>query len=148
VSIKQLRSYDVVNPYIILKGRFFMPALCSSIKFKLTFDKPGVYEYTMEELTKSGEGWETDDKKFKVIVKVEDDGKGKLVATVEYPNGEPEFENKYKTEPVEVVIEAKKSAIGAELPCEKFEFGLFDEEGELVATAKNKADNDHIDDDE
>ena len=115
-----------------------MPELCNSIKFKLTFDKPGVYEYTMEELTKSGEGWETDDSVFKVIVTVEDDGKGKLVAHVEYPHGEPEFENKYETEPVEVVIEATKSAIGAELPCEKFEFGLFDEKGDLIATAKNK----------
>jgi len=121
---------------------------CNLIEFKLTFDTPGVYEYTMEELTKSGNGWKTDDGEFRVIVKVDDDGEGKLVAKVEYPDGEPNFENKYETEPVEVVIKATKCAIGAELPCEKFEFGLFDEEGELIATAKNKSEDDEDNEDE
>ena len=126
-----------------------MPELCSSIKFKLTFDKPGVYEYTMEELTKSGNGWTTDDGEFKVIVRVEDDGHGKLTATVEYPDGNPHFENKYEAEPVEVVIKATKRAIGAELPCDKFEFGLFDEHGDLVATTRNRSEDvDDNDDDE
>jgi len=114
----------------------------NSIKFKLTFDTPGVYEYTMEELTKSGDGWKTDDGEFRVIVTVEDDGKGKLVASIEYPDGEPDFTNTYETQSVEVIIKATKCAIGAELPYEKFEFGLFDESGKLIATAKNKSDDD------
>ena len=116
---------------------------CSSIRFNLTFDAPGVYEYTMEELTQSGGGWTTDDAEFRVVVTVEDDGQGNLVASVAYPDGNPIFTNRYGAEPVEVVIHATKRAVGAELPCDRFEFGLFDEEGELVATARNRNDNDN-----
>lgn len=112
---------------------------CSKVEFhELSFDKEGTYEYTLKELTPSGDGWTTDDAEFKVVVTVEDDGYGNLFATVKYPDGFPEFTNKYEWKSVKVIISAKKIAVGKELPCGKFKFGLFDKDDKLVATAFNE----------
>jgi len=114
-------------------------APCSLIEFpELTFDAPGEYEFTIKELTPSGGGWTTDGKEVTVIVTVTDDGYGNLIATVEYKGGFPEFTNVYKTKPAHIIISAIKKAVGAQLPCGRFEFGLFDEDGELVAKVFNK----------
>jgi len=111
---------------------------CRLIEFpELEFDEPGVYEFTLKELTTSGGGWTTDSREIKVIVRVIDDGFGHLVATVEYPDGFPEFTNKYKAKPAHIIISACKIAVGAELPKGRFEFGLYDSEGKLVSTARN-----------
>jgi len=113
---------------------------CGEFKFpELTYDAEGKYEYTLKELTESGDGWETDDKVIKVIVTVVDDGHGHLVATVSYPDGFPSFTNKYKTKDTQVVIRGCKIAIGAPLPAGKFVFGLYDDEDNLIATATNDA---------
>jgi len=113
-------------------------APCSKIEFEeLTFDKVGTYEYVLKEITPSGDGWVTDDAEFRVIVEVDDDGHGNLFATIEYPDGFPEFTNTYTLRHVKVIISAKKIAVGSELQCGRFKFGLFDDEGELVATAFN-----------
>jgi len=104
---------------------------------ELLFNTPGTYEYTLEELTPSGDGWVTDDKVVTVIVHVVDDGHGHLVATVSYPDGFPTFTNTYHANPARVVISGCKIAIGAPLPDGKFMFGLFDEEGNLVSTVTN-----------
>ncbi|MCL2499664.1 MAG: hypothetical protein FWE90_04915 [Defluviitaleaceae bacterium] len=113
-------------------------AMCGAFRFPdLTFDKPGVYEYTLKELTPSGDGWTTDDRVIKVIVTVTDDGHGNLIATVEYPDGFPTFTNIYKTKPTHIIISGCKTAIGAPLPPGRFEFGLFDSEGNLIATTTN-----------
>ncbi|MDR2166794.1 MAG: hypothetical protein LBE35_02950 [Clostridiales bacterium] len=113
---------------------------CSLIEFEeQCFDAPGTYTFTIRETSQSGGGWIIDDSEFDVIVTVEDDGFGNLVVTnIEYPQGFPEFENTYQAEPICVVISARKRAIGAELPCGRFEFGLFDESGVQVATARNE----------
>ena len=111
---------------------------CGLIKFpELTFDEPGVYEFTLKELTQSGGGWTTDGREIKVIVRVIDDGFGNLVATIEYPDGFPEFTNKYNAKPAHIIISACKIAIGASLPDGRFEFGLYDSEGNLISTARN-----------
>lgn len=113
---------------------------CSLIVFpELSFDAPGTYEYVLKEISTSGGGWTTDDAEFPVIVTVIDDGYGNLIATIDYPDGFPEFTNTYTLQPVKVVISALKLAVGNDLPCGKFEFGLFDEDGVLVATAHNGA---------
>lgn len=113
---------------------------CGAFKFPAQqYTAPGVYEYTLKELTPSGDGWQTDSKVVPVVVVVEDDGHGHLVAFVEYPEGFPTFKNKYHASPVCVTIHGCKIAIGAPLPEGKFEFGLFDEEGNLIATATNAA---------
>jgi len=111
---------------------------CGLIKFPpVEFDAVGVYEYILKEETPSGGGWETDDKEIKVIVNVIDDGYGNLVATIEYPEGYPEFTNVYKVKPVSIIISACKHAKGAPLPDKKFEFGLYDSKGKLISKAKN-----------
>ena len=111
---------------------------CGSIAFpELTFDAPGVYEYTMKEETPSGDGWITDDKVIRVTIIVEDDGHGHLVALIQYPDGFPEFTNTYTVTPARIKITGCKYAIGAPLPAGKFTFGLYDEAGNLVATTTN-----------
>ena len=111
---------------------------CSLIEFpEVCFDKPGEYEFTIKELTGSGGGWTVDDAEIPVVVNVIDDGYGNLTATVTYPEGFPEFVNEYNTKPTCVIISARKIAIGAMLPCGRFEFGVFDDDGNLVASAKN-----------
>ena len=67
-----------------------------------------------------------------------EDGFGNLIATVEYPEGFPEFVNKYKRRPAHIIISACKLAVGAPLPKGRFEFGLYDSHGKLVATARNE----------
>ena len=115
----------------------FEPEECGLIEFPpLTFTAPGVYEFTFRELTPSGDGWTTDGRDYRVIVTVTEQN-GVLVATLEYPDGFPVFENRYEPTQVSVIISGTKVAIGADLICGMFEFGLFDDEGNLVATTVN-----------
>jgi len=101
------------------------------------FYKEGVYEFTVRETSVSGDGWTTDPREYPVIVTVTDDGHGKLTAHVEYPEGKPKFINKYEPKSVCVKFTATKIAIGAPLKDGQFEFGVFDEHGHKVASAKN-----------
>ena len=111
---------------------------CGLVEFpELEFDAPGVYEYTMQELSPSGDGWTSDTSAVKVIITVIEDGHGNLVATVEYPDGYPSFVNTYVLKPVKIVLSACKIAIGAPLPANKFAFGLFDKNENLVYTVSN-----------
>jgi pilin isopeptide linkage protein len=111
---------------------------CSMIEFSfLDFDAPGIYEFTLKELTQSGGGWITDDDEFRVIVEVIDDGHGNLIATISYPDGFPAFTNTYAPAPICVIFSARKTAVGAPLPCGRFTFGLYNEAGELISSATN-----------
>jgi uncharacterized repeat protein (TIGR01451 family)/pilin isopeptide linkage protein len=126
---------------------------CGLFQFPdLTFDAPGVYEFTLRELTPSGGGWITDDRVIRLVVTVVDDGHGNLIATIEYPDGFPSFTNTYHTAPTRIIISGCKIAIGAPLPAGKFEFGLFNSEGELIAKVTNgpadETDPDDTDDDD
>jgi len=112
---------------------------CALIEFpEITFDEPGVYEFILREIGGAGSGWTTDPASIRVIVRVIDDGFGHLIATLEYPDGFPEFTNRYVAESVSIIISACKIAIGAPLPPGRFEFGLYDSEGTLIATARNE----------
>jgi len=113
---------------------------CGKFEFpELTYDEAGSYEYTLKELTASGGGWQTDKTVKHVTVTVVDDGHGHLVATVSYSGGYPSFVNTYAPTPVKVTLHGCKTAIGAPLPAGRFEFGLYDDEDTLIATAKNDA---------
>ena len=115
-------------------------ATCGAFQFPdLTYDQPGIYEYTLKELTESGDGWTTDDSIIRLIVTVIDDGHGNLIATIEYPDGFPSFTNIYKVDPTRIIISGCKIAIGAPLPVGRFEFGLFDSEGKLISKVTNAA---------
>jgi len=118
----------------VCKGPFEFP--------ELVYKTSGTYEYTLKELTQSGDGWATDDRIVKVIVTVVDDGHGHLVAAVTYPDGFPTFKNYYHANPVRVVIHGCKLAVGAPLPAGKFMFGLFDKDGKQISSATNESHDD------
>ena len=67
---------------------------------ELTFTSPGKYLYTIKELTPSSEVWESDSRIYRVVVTVSEDEDGKLVASLDYPDGLPEFVNKYRHCPI------------------------------------------------
>jgi len=116
--------------------------MCGLVQFpELTFDEAGTYEFTLKEITPSGGGWITDDAIYPIIIHVIDDGHGNLVATAEYPDGFPGFVNEYVATPARFIVSACKRAIGAPLPEGRFQFGLFDSAGNLVATATNQSGN-------
>jgi len=62
---------------------------------ELTFSKPGIYCYTIKELTPSSFGWTTDKSVYRAIVTVEYNCDGELEARVDYPDGNPCFCNKF-----------------------------------------------------
>jgi pilin isopeptide linkage protein len=67
---------------------------CGNIIFPaLTFTQPGVFHFTVRELKPSGCCFKMDDRVFPVTVTVTNNGKGQLVATINYPNGKPVFVN-------------------------------------------------------
>ena len=73
---------------------------CKNINFPaLTFTSPGVYSYTVKELTPSDERWKTDDRVYRVIVTVVRNTDGNLSASVDYPDGFPKFVNTYDGRP-------------------------------------------------
>ena len=105
----------------------------------LTFNAPGIYPYTIRELTPSGDGWTTDDRVYLVTVTVEDDGSGNLVATLSYPSLSSSLSSPSPLAftPAQIIISASKEALNAPLPSGRFLFGLFDATDALVATAVN-----------
>ena len=118
---------------------------CGLFQFpELVFRAPGVYEYTLKELTPSGDGWDTDPSAIHVIVTVIDDGHGNLVAAVSYPSGFPSFTNTYNADPARIIISGCKTAIGAPLPAGRFVFGLYDQNNNLISTVTNGSANEII----
>ena len=65
---------------------------------ELTFTSPGIYSYTIKELAPPGEGWTSDGRVYRVLIKVTDTGGGNLSASLYYPDGAPEFVNTYHKE--------------------------------------------------
>jgi pilin isopeptide linkage protein len=113
---------------------------CGLVEFpELEFDEPGVYEYTLRELTPSGAGWLTDDAEYRVIITVTEDSNNILVATAEFPDGYPEFVDIYTDTITKFIISACKMAVGAPLPDGKFMFDLYDQNGKLIASTTNPA---------
>ena len=109
------------------------------IKFKeLTFTKPGIYKYTLKELTESGYGWNNDKRVYRLNINVTEDKLKKLNIKAEYPDGLPIFTNYFSVEPITVRLCAKKRTTG---PCDRpfacFYFGLFDDKGKEISIARN-----------
>ena len=88
-------------------------------------------------------GWLYDQTEYPVIVTVANNEQGQLVAKVEHPDGKPHFVNVYKEDEkeVEVILSAKKLVEGAMLEDGQFEFGLYDQEGELSTAVNDQAGN-------
>ena len=110
-----------------------------SISFpEIEYTKAGTYTYTMSEKAGNEAGVTYDKTSHKVTVEVVDNGQGQLEATV--TSEKPVFTNTYAAKPGKKAIEAKKVLNGKALEADKYEFELKDSEGNLVDTAKNKAD--------
>ena len=73
---------------------------CQNINFPaLTFTSPGIYSYTIKELTPSDMNWKTDSRVYRAVVTVTANGDGTLDANVDYPDGFPKFVNIHSSLP-------------------------------------------------
>ncbi|MFR1119120.1 MAG: Spy0128 family protein [Bifidobacterium longum] len=110
---------------------------------KLTFDKTGVYTYTVDEQDGTLGGVTYDTTSHTVTITVTEDTKShKLAASVAYSNGKASeksilFQNTYQPEDVLVELSAKKNLTGRELQADEFEFELVDDKGNVIDSEKN-----------
>ena len=110
---------------------------------KLTFDKTGVYTYTVDEQDGTLGGVTYDTTSHTVTVTVTEDTKShKLAASVAYSNGKASeksilFQNTYQPEDVLVELSAKKNLTGRELQADEFELELVDDKGNVIDSEKN-----------
>ncbi|MCY7094232.1 Cna B-type domain-containing protein, partial [Streptococcus oralis] len=113
-----------------------------SIKFEdLEFNKAATYHYTIVEKNAgtTDKGITYSNKTIEVTIKVVDNGKGALEATVTYDNNDSTFENTYKAKNAKEVLEVDKKLTNRNLEADMFEFTLTDQVGN-VEKAKNGAD--------
>lgn len=110
---------------------------------KLTFDKTGVYTYTVDEQDGTLSGVTYDNTIHTVTITVTEDTKShRLAASVAYSNGKASeksilFQNTYQPEDVLVGLSAKKNLTGRELQAYEFEFELVDDKGNVIDSEKN-----------
>lgn len=115
---------------------------------KLTFDRAGVYTYTVTEQDGNLGGVTYDRTVHTVTVTVTEDAKThRLVAAVSYSNGEGSeegilFRNTYRPGNVVVELAARKNLTGRGLKADEFEFELVDKDGNPIDTERNDKDGD------
>lgn len=115
---------------------------------KLTFDRAGVYTYTVTEQDGNLGGVTYDRTVHTVTVTVTEDAKAhRLVASVAYSNGEGGeegilFRNTYQPGNVMVGLAARKNLAGRGLKADEFEFELVDDKGNVIDTERNDKDGD------
>ena len=115
---------------------------------KLTFDRAGVYTYTVDEQDGNLGGVTYDRTVHTVTVTVTEDAKThRLVAAVSYSNGEGGeegilFRNTYQPGNVMVELAARKNLTGRGLKADEFEFELVDKDGKVIDSARNDKDGD------
>lgn len=115
---------------------------------KLTFDRAGVYTYTVTEQDGNLGGVTYDRTVHTVTVTVTEDTKThRLVAAVSYSNGEGGeegilFRNTYQPGNVMVGLAARKNLTGRGLKADEFEFELVDDKGNVIDTERNDKDGD------
>lgn len=115
---------------------------------KLTFDRAGVYTYTVTEQDGNLGGVTYDRTVHTVTVTVTEDTKThRLVAAVSYSNGEGGeegilFRNTYQPGNVMVELAARKNLTGRGLKADEFEFELVDDKGKVIDSARNDKDGD------
>lgn len=110
---------------------------------KLTFDRAGVYTYTVTEQDGDLGGVTYDRTVHTVTVTVTEDTKShKLAASVAYSNGKASeksilFQNTYQPGNVMVELAARKNLTGRGLKADEFEFELVDKDGKVIDSARN-----------
>lgn len=111
---------------------------------KLTFDRAGVYTYTVTEQD-GNLGGVTYDRTVHTVT--EDTKSHKLAASVAYSNGKASeksilFQNTYQPGNVMVGLAARKNLTGRGLKADEFEFELVDKDGKVIDSARNDKDGD------
>ena len=103
--------------------------------FRLSFDEPGTYTYTVKEITDTKPGYEYDTTEYEVTYKVDFVG-GELQLAAGYPqispaatNGLLAFTNRYEKPTGSATLHAKKVLNGATLTEGQFTFQLLAEDG-------------------
>lgn len=115
---------------------------------KLTFDRAGVYTYTVTEQDGDLGGVTYDRTVHTVTVTVTEDADSHtLTAKTEYSteNGSEDgirFNNTYQPQNVLVELTARKRLTGRELKADEFEFELVDKTGKVIDTERNDKDGD------
>lgn len=115
---------------------------------KLTFDKTGIYKYTVDETDTQLGGVTYDTTSHTVTVTVTEDADSHtLTAKTEYSteNGSEDgirFTNTYQPQNVLVELTARKRLTGRELKAGAFEFELVDKTGKVIDTERNDKDGD------
>lgn len=115
---------------------------------KLTFDKTGIYKYTVDETDTQLGGVTYDTTSHTVTVTVTEDADSHtLTAKTEYSteNGSEDgirFTNTYQPQNVLVEFTARKRLTGRELKADEFEFELVDKTGKVIDTERNDKDGD------
>ena len=115
---------------------------------KLTFDKTGIYKYTVDETDTQLGGVTYDTTSHTVTVTVTEDADSHtLTAKTEYSteNGSEDgirFTNTYQPRNVLVEFTARKRLTGRELKADEFEFELVDKTGKVIDTERNDKDGD------
>lgn len=115
---------------------------------KLTFDRAGVYTYTVDEQDGNLGGVTYDTTSHTVTITVTEDTKShKLAASVAYSNGKASeksilFQNTYQPGNVMVGLAARKNLTGRGLKADEFEFELVDDKGNVIDTERNDKDGD------
>lgn len=115
---------------------------------KLTFDKTGIYKYTVDETDTQLGGVTYDTTSHTVTVTVTEDADSHtLTAKTEYSteNGSEDgirFTNTYQPQNVLVELTARKRLTGRELKVHEFEFELVDRDGKVIDTERNDKDGD------
>ena len=110
---------------------------------KLTFDKEGIYTYTISETNGNKGGVTYDTTTYKAIATVTDDTSGKLKVEWKVTDAQGKeineitFNNKYTVQPTSLTLGATKVLEGRELADKEFLFVLSDEEGNVVEEAYN-----------
>lgn len=115
---------------------------------KLTFDKTGIYKYTVDETDTQLGGVTYDTTSHTVTVTVTEDADSHtLTAKTEYSteNGSEDgirFTNTYQPQNVLANLTARKRLTGRELKADEFEFELVDKTGKVIDTERNDKDGD------
>ena len=115
---------------------------------KITYTQPGNHTYTVREVNNDLGGVTYDDQAYTVYTKIIDQGNGKLKAkhqaVVQMDNefapiegNEITFTNKYEAKGTTASIGAVKRLTGKNLKDGQFTFQLKDENGKVIAEAKN-----------
>jgi pilin isopeptide linkage protein/LPXTG-motif cell wall-anchored protein len=97
------------------------------------------YTYLITELAGELGGVAYSEQEIVLTVSISDAGNGELAISTLYTD-DATFTNTYTVDPIEVVFSAEKILSGKELVADQFEFELIDENGQVVATAKNAQD--------